>query len=346
MKKIIAFVLALLLIAPSIYAADSTINNLTALGEKPATDDEFVLWDSSTGATKKVDFSYMNDFVNVDTYGGITAAVASLGSTAKTVLISTAQTVSADLSIPTTMQLFITRAGSISIDSGITLTINGTVFAPENYQCFTGSGTVTNNHGGFIYGAWTGGSGVTSALIKDEDDLVSDSASHLASQQSIKAYVDTEVAGVNAGKVVQVVNVTDGEYATGATVLPADDTIPQNTEGDEYMSLAITPTSATNNLLIEVVAIGGTASGSTIGGALFQDATVDALAVSIGRADAGVQSSFVLRHYMTAGTTAATTFKFRIGNAGGVAYYFNGLAAARMYGGVSASSITITEIKP
>ena len=35
---------------------------------------------------------------------------------------------------------------------------------------------------------------VTTGVVKDEDDMVSDSASHLATQQSIKAYVDSQVA--------------------------------------------------------------------------------------------------------------------------------------------------------
>ena len=52
-------------------------------------------------------------------------------------------------------------------------------------------------------------------------------------------------------QVVQVVNVKDGEVATGTTQIAADDTIPQNTEGDEYMTLSITPKSTSNILLIE-----------------------------------------------------------------------------------------------
>jgi hypothetical protein len=35
---------------------------------------------------------------------------------------------------------------------------------------------------------------VTTGVVKDEDDMASDSASHLATQQSIKAYVDSQVA--------------------------------------------------------------------------------------------------------------------------------------------------------
>jgi hypothetical protein len=42
-------------------------------------------------------------------------------------------------------------------------------------------------------------------------------------------------------RLLQVVNTTTGAVATGTTVMPFDDTIPQSGEGDQYMSLAITP---------------------------------------------------------------------------------------------------------
>jgi hypothetical protein len=58
----------------------------------------------------------------------------------------------------------------------------------------------------------------------------------------------------NAGDVVQVVNYQTGAVATGSNVNPItyDDSIPQNNEGDEYLSLTITPTSASNQILIFV----------------------------------------------------------------------------------------------
>ena len=37
--------------------------------------------------------------------------------------------------------------------------------------------------------------GISGTAIKDEDDMTSNSATHLATQQSIKAYVDGEFAG-------------------------------------------------------------------------------------------------------------------------------------------------------
>ena len=44
--------------------------------------------------------------------------------------------------------------------------------------------------------------GVSGTAIKDEDNMTSNSATHLATQQSIKAYVDSEVAGAGGGGVI------------------------------------------------------------------------------------------------------------------------------------------------
>lgn len=153
-----------------------------------------------------------------------------------------------------------------------------------------------------------------------------------------------------AGSVVQVVNTQTGAVATGTTIMPYDDTIPQNTEGDQYMSLAITPTSATNKLKITVVfnwcEVANTFNATSI--ALFQDSTANALA-AIAEETSGANlrahcDTFI--HYMTAGTTLATTFKVRAGgDQAGTLGFNSDTAGARLFGGVCASSITIEEIK-
>lgn len=151
-----------------------------------------------------------------------------------------------------------------------------------------------------------------------------------------------------AGSVVQVVNTQTGAVSTGTTTIPLDDTIPQNTEGDQYMTLAVTPTSATNKLRITVVAVAANdVAGGTLIAALFQDSTANALAaVSQGFSDANNRGvNLKLEHYMTAGTTSATTFKVRIGCSAAGTTTFNGRNGARLFGGVAASSITIEEIK-
>ena len=149
-----------------------------------------------------------------------------------------------------------------------------------------------------------------------------------------------------ANAVVQIVNVSTGAMATTATAIPWDDTIPQKTEGGEVMTLAITPKNTNNLLVIDVVAIvSGTEGGWKTATALFQDTTANALAVSMGYEDgvANQTRTAHFRHYMTAGTTSATTFKVRIGAQTTETLTFNGNGGSRKYGGVFVSSITITE---
>ena len=148
-----------------------------------------------------------------------------------------------------------------------------------------------------------------------------------------------------AGHNVQQVHTQTGAVNTGTTVLPSDDTIPQITEGDEYMTLAITPTSATNKLIIEVVFFGARSGAELLTAALFQDATANALAVSAADIkNANMLTLVAFNHEMVAGTTSSTTFRVRAGGASAGTNTFNGSSGARLYGGVLASSLRITEV--
>jgi hypothetical protein len=147
-----------------------------------------------------------------------------------------------------------------------------------------------------------------------------------------------------SGNVVQVVNFQTGAFATGTTIIPHDDTIPQITEGNEYMTLAITPTDVNNILIIQVSIRGSMTGASYVMAALFQDATADALAASLQDINgANYPTSVEFTYTMTAGTISATTFKVRAGPDSAATFYLNGAAATRRFGGVSSSSITITE---
>lgn len=149
------------------------------------------------------------------------------------------------------------------------------------------------------------------------------------------------------GQVLQVVNYTTGAVATGTTAIPQDDTIPQITEGTQFMSLAITPRSATSKLIIQVVACVTSNVTDNICTALFQDATANALAaLNSVNSVAGWMLNHSYIHYMTSGTTSSTTFRVRVGANGGTTITFNGSGGARLYGGVMPSSITITEVVP
>tara|TARA_R110002167_G_scaffold127432_2_gene309058 strand:- start:1323 stop:1916 length:594 start_codon:yes stop_codon:yes gene_type:complete len=148
------------------------------------------------------------------------------------------------------------------------------------------------------------------------------------------------------GKILQVVNVMDGASATGTTVFVNDDSIPQNTEGNQFITLAITPASASNKLKIEVVCCFSAPSDNASGmAALFQDSTVGALSAVINEmGEANRLNPVSFTHFMAAGTTIATTFKVRAGSDAAGTCTFNGGVGAPKFGGVMASSITITEI--
>lgn len=163
----------------------------------------------------------------------------------------------------------------------------------------------------------------------------------------------TGVTGVlpkaNGGSiVVQVVNTQSGAVATGTTVIPVDDTIPQITEGDEFMTLTITPSSATNKLRIDVVInLSNSGNNNWASAALFQDATANALCAGNNFNPVATSNTpITFTYYMTAGTTSATTFRVRGGGNVASTTTFNGGGGARRFGGVLISSITITEIQP
>lgn len=192
-------------------------------------------------------------------------------------------------------------------------------------------------------------SGLTTVTGASSDYLmIADASDSNAPKKALASDFTYTPSASNAltGSTVQVVNTQTGAVATGTTTIPFDDTIPQNTEGDEYMTRSITPNSATNKLKITVVMNWGASAGTRGTMALFQDSTANALAsVTNVNASASFPMQFKLVHYMTSGTTSATTFKVRAGVDGGATFTFNGVGGGRIDGGVQASSITIEEVK-
>jgi hypothetical protein len=165
---------------------------------------------------------------------------------------------------------------------------------------------------------------------------------------NITTNADNVTTLFDAQRTIQIVHLFDPESTGGVTIIPVDDTIPQNTEGDEYLSLAITPEDISNELFIEVITNSATNSGGAkITMALFQDSIVNALAAVMMKPDSNNEPiQLVLRHKIIAGTTSLTTFKIRIGVSTASTLTFNGLNGTRRFGDVMSSTITITEVTP
>lgn len=170
----------------------------------------------------------------------------------------------------------------------------------------------------------------------DEDAMGSNAADKVASQQSIKAYVDN---------VLQIVSTQTSVVDTTANNIAVDDSLPQSNEGKEFLSRTITPVSATSILNVRAVLMVASSSSSQIVAALFQDAGADALSVSSQEVSgSNVMHQLTLEYSKTSGTTNQITFKVNAGATAGTTTN-NGAAGARLFGGAILSSLTVTEIR-
>ena len=147
-------------------------------------------------------------------------------------------------------------------------------------------------------------------------------------------------------KLLQQVNYQSGGMQTGTTIFPEDDTIPQNSEGSEFMTLAITPKSATSTLVMDVQVFYSQSVGTRSGTGIFKDSDADALAFTSNFCDdATMMTNMHLNYSEVSGNTTARTYKVRCGNiATAGTFTFNGQSGARKFGGTILSTFRIIEI--
>ena len=192
------------------------------------------------------------------------------------------------------------------------------------------------------------GSG-TLTLPVATDTLVGKATTDTLTNKSIAA---TQLTGtiaasrLPAGSVLQVVNSLISATGSTTTLIPFDNTIPQITEGAQFLTLAITPISATSKLMISVVLNASTPTAAqNFITALFQGSTANALAANNATVSGG--NAFILQtlfYFMTSGTTSSTTFTVRAGLQSAGTLNINQNASGSYFGGTLYSSITITEI--
>lgn len=147
------------------------------------------------------------------------------------------------------------------------------------------------------------------------------------------------------GDVVQVQRTDDGAAATGSTGISFDDSVPQNTEGDQFLSQAITVQAAPNVLQTRSEVMLAVSNQTVVTMALFRDSTAAAL-TACGELPAAANNPFVLQlhHAAKAGAAAATTMKVRLGRNSSGTVTLNGAGGGRSLGGASNSYIEVSEI--
>lgn len=159
---------------------------------------------------------------------------------------------------------------------------------------------------------------------------------------------DIQLNGVSiVHGIAQVVRDTDATYSSITTDLPVDNSVPQITEGDEILSVAITPKAATSTLRIRFSASVGASSAGQVGAGLFVDATAAALNADGVRVNSAAGTAkLYIEHTVSAASTSARTYRIRVGpDAGGPATAFvNGDNTGRLFGGVSLATLEVEEI--
>jgi hypothetical protein len=153
---------------------------------------------------------------------------------------------------------------------------------------------------------------------------------------------------VATGRTVQIVEDTDSAVATTTTVMPIDDTIPQNTEGAEFLSVSITPTNAASKLIVDwELNVSTNTGGVNLAAALFVDSEANArMARATNAGNTNTMSEIGGSYMMTAGGTSAITFAIRGGPESAGTMTVNGENAARRFGGVAYSFLRVREILP
>jgi hypothetical protein len=176
--------------------------------------------------------------------------------------------------------------------------------------------------------------------ILDEDDMNSNSDTELATQQSIKAYVD------GATKLIQRQRVTDGTASSTTATMNFDNSAPLITEGTEILSTTFTPTSTSNEIIVD---FDGLLFNSSAGNgcmlALFEGSTCVGARWWFQAVSGGppIRASFSF----TPSSTNQATYSLRFGVAGGTTGYINSVSPSIGYtlGGNMKINMEIQEVR-
>ena len=151
------------------------------------------------------------------------------------------------------------------------------------------------------------------------------------------------------GGIIQIVHKDYRDFFSTSALIPLDDTIPQNTEGEEVFTQAITPKFNTSKILIKVVL---NLSNSNVNNlhtaAIFRDSIANSIAAGWAKCIGtnAPSSPMVINFLDSPATTSAVTYKVRIGYSAGSSsvVQVNGGSGTRYLGGSLASGMTLMEI--
>ena len=157
------------------------------------------------------------------------------------------------------------------------------------------------------------------------------------------------VASGGGGGIIQTIHKDYRPFFSTTALIPLDDSIPQNTEGAQVFTQAITPTSSSNFIKITVVLnISNSNSNNLHTAAVFKDSGANAIGAGWAKCVGtnAPSSPMVINFTDSPNTTSTVTYKVRVGYSGNTAstVQVNGGSGLRYMGGALASGMTLQEI--
>jgi len=162
--------------------------------------------------------------------------------------------------------------------------------------------------------------------------------------------VTIDATGITQGtgrRLAQIVEYETGALLTGTNQIAYDDTIPQSNEGDQYLSVSITPQNAGSTLEVSCNIYASPGNPAWVIAALFKDADANAIRVMPAYVETGTAGVPIpLEFRQVAGTISPITFKVRVGTNLATTVTLNGGGGTRRFGGMLKSSISVKEYLP
>lgn len=188
-------------------------------------------------------------------------------------------------------------------------------------------------------GGGTGASSLSAGVIQSNASVLSSLGEGSASQVLFNSAGTVEWAFT--GALQMVFTSTSALIDTSGTSISDSDSIPQNTDGTQILTLSITPISSSSFLWINFTTGGTSTASSASIVALFVDSTADALAAQyMSENGSGRAFSGSLDYIVASGSTSARTYKIRIG---GGDFQVNASSSGQSFNGTASTTLTIIE---
>jgi len=184
---------------------------------------------------------------------------------------------------------------------------------------------------------------ISRTIVSGVFDNTSPAAITLTSSAIVGISGSADTSGLVVGRAISTIS----SVVNCSTIMPLDDTIPQNTEGTEVITVSYTPIFADSILQIEAGFFGRTSGQWMVSNALFRDSVANALTANglYTVTSTGAFSSTIYFEEVS-GNTTARVYKLRCGPHAAGSFYINATNdGVRYYGGVANTYIKVTEIR-